>query len=352
MPRPTTKDLASHLGMSRSTVDRVLNGRPGVKEATVKAVNKAIEELGFERNIAAANLAKNRIYRFVFLLPRQPGEFLSELEAQVTLLAKGLAVENVAVSFQRVLETDPHKSVAILGKYSAKNVDGVAVLAPDSPQLRDGLARLADRGVHVVRIVSGRQDEGQSAFIGIDNRAAGRTAARLLGSFAPTSDGQVVVVTDAMTATENAERRLGFDQTLQARFPNLSALPTLETRGDKDRTREVLQTAFRNYDNVVGVYVMGSEAGFALSALDELGAFGKTSVIAHERTAISLNYLAQGKIDALIVQDPGHVVRSAVRVLRARVDNRPLLATQDAIRIEILLQENLANQHLARSDDT
>ncbi|MEM7715649.1 MAG: LacI family DNA-binding transcriptional regulator, partial [Cyanobacteria bacterium P01_A01_bin.68] len=37
-------------------VDRVLNGRPGVREATVEAVNAAIERLGYVRNQSAANL--------------------------------------------------------------------------------------------------------------------------------------------------------------------------------------------------------------------------------------------------------------------------------------------------------
>ena len=66
MLRPTTKDLAKEAGVSRATVDRVLNGREGVKEKTVIRVNEAIEKLGFVRNIQAANLAKSQKYRFVF----------------------------------------------------------------------------------------------------------------------------------------------------------------------------------------------------------------------------------------------------------------------------------------------
>ena len=66
MPRPTTKDLAKAAGVSRATVDRVLNGREGVKKKTVDRVNAAIEELGFVRNIQAANLARSQTYKFVF----------------------------------------------------------------------------------------------------------------------------------------------------------------------------------------------------------------------------------------------------------------------------------------------
>ena len=43
MLRPTTKDLAKAAGVSRATVDRVLNGREGVKKRTVDRVNDAIK---------------------------------------------------------------------------------------------------------------------------------------------------------------------------------------------------------------------------------------------------------------------------------------------------------------------
>jgi LacI family transcriptional regulator len=64
-------------------------------------------------------------------------------------------------------------------------------------------------------------------------------------------------------------------------------------------------------------------------------------IIAHERTPFTETGLQTGQIAALITQDPGHLVRSAVRILRARCDHREVLASQEKIRIEILIRENL-----------
>ena len=47
------------------------------------------------------------------------------------------------------------------------------------------------------------------------------------------------------------------------------------------------------------------------------------------------------RIDAVIAQDPGHAVRSALRIMRARSDHREPLASQERIRIEVLLKENI-----------
>lgn len=55
-PLNTTAALARHLGISRWTVSRVLNGHSGVKEETVRKVQNAIEELNFQPSALARSL--------------------------------------------------------------------------------------------------------------------------------------------------------------------------------------------------------------------------------------------------------------------------------------------------------
>src|SRR5210317_1314738 len=55
-----TAALARHLGLSRWTVSRILNGHPGVKEETRQRVMKAVAELGFEPNKLARSLRGGR----------------------------------------------------------------------------------------------------------------------------------------------------------------------------------------------------------------------------------------------------------------------------------------------------
>lgn len=338
--RPTTKDLAKHAGVSRATVDRVLNGRTGVHNKTINAVNQAIKELGFVRNLSAANLAKSRVYRFEFLLPRKGDQFQETLIAQIEDLESAVRADGIEISYRRVLQRDPHRVVETLASIGADKIDGVAIMAPESPQVRDAIQRLTERGVHVVRFISGRPGDDHDNFVGIDNQAAGATAARLLGAFSNASDGRVLIVTESMNAFDSAERRLGFDRTLASRFPGLTALPTLETHGDAARTNHIITNSFRNFPDIVGVYVMSSEASVPLEIVSKSGSPGQHAVVAHERTPLTLDLLGQEKIDALITQNPGHVVRSAVRLLKGRCDGRPPLASQENIRIEILLKEN------------
>ncbi len=52
----TTLALAQHLGLSRWTVSRALNGHPGVKAETVERVQEAMNDLGFSPNALARGL--------------------------------------------------------------------------------------------------------------------------------------------------------------------------------------------------------------------------------------------------------------------------------------------------------
>ena len=82
--RPTVHDIAAEAGVSLATVDRVLNGRPGVAPADgPRKVETAVSRLGYVRDVTAANLARRRIYPLVFVIPAGPNSFMRVLEAEI-----------------------------------------------------------------------------------------------------------------------------------------------------------------------------------------------------------------------------------------------------------------------------
>lgn len=339
--RPTTKDLAKAAGVSLATVDRVLNERPGVRQKTVETVNHAIKEIGFERNQLAATLARKRGYRFGFVLPKEGDEFLREIllrvrEANVTGRAEMIEVKAI-----RIDEHDPHKAARALARVSAEDFDGVAVMAPETPQIRDAIKRMRERGIMTIPFIANQQDIVRDSFVGINNCAAGATAGRLMGRFTCGKMGSVAVVNETMQSRDTLERRLGFDGISNEFFPNLTVLPSLETFGDPERAHRIIETTLNANADLLGVYIIGSEARVPLEAMERLGHGKDLIVLAHERTPTTTNALKEGKLAAVITQDTGHLVRSAVRILRAKCENRSAVSSQERIRIEILIAENL-----------
>ena len=341
MGRATVHDLARAASVSLATVDRVLNRRGGVRAATIERVEQAVDRLGYRRDAAAATLAKQREYRLAFVIPTGVNSFLASLALEVRKLADVLRSERVFLSIVEVPPFDGEALVEALDRLQSQPLTGVAVVATDHAPVRLAVGSLAARGVGVVTQVSDAPGSGRAQYVGIDNSAAGRTAASLMGRFLRGVSGRVAVVAGSMLLRDHAERRFGFEQVLRTEYPNLIALPAVEGHDNAAVAETALGTELDRCRDIVGVYSLGAGNRGVLAALRKRGLAGTVCAIAHELTEHSRAALAEGTFAAILCQDPGHEARSAVRILRALADNRPFDAGQARIRIDIYLRDNV-----------
>ncbi|WP_058276158.1 LacI family DNA-binding transcriptional regulator [Ruegeria atlantica] len=340
MNKPTVNDIARVAGVSLATVDRVLNRRPGVRAVTVEKVQQAINELGYVRDTAAANLARQRIYNFLFVLPDTDNEFVEALSKQIVEQSRDQLIERTRMKIQRVAPFDPQEIVEILDALDSRDIDGVAVFGPETPSVRDAVKRARDKGVPVVALVSDLPSSDRDHFIGIDNVSAGRTAAQLMGRFVHRK-GKVLVLTGSRLARDHLERRQGFDLVIAEDFPHLEVVASVEGRDDPELIYKMMPEIFETYPDLVGIYSSAAGNAGLIQFLSDGNISKDLVIIAHELTPLSREALNRGTFDALISQDSGHLVRSAVRLLRATSDKVPFNKAQERIRIDIYLKENL-----------
>ncbi|MEM8541929.1 MAG: LacI family DNA-binding transcriptional regulator [Pseudomonadota bacterium] len=340
--RPTVYDIAKDAGVSLATVDRVLNNRPGVREKTIQQVQDAIAKLGYVRDVAAANLARQRSYDFICVLPDSKSEFLAEVRAAIDEAAAGLSPDRTSISVREFPLDNTNKLIELLGEIQAEVPDGVAIMAPETPAVRDAVKRIMAAGTHVTPIISDLPSTDRSHFVGINNVGAGRTAAQLMGRFLDSKAATILVVAGSMVSTDHAERRTGFDETMCIAFPQHNVLPTLEAFDKAENVRERVGEALRHHPDISGIYSIGAGNQGLVSILHETGRAKDIIVVAHELTDCSRNALMSGTFDAVIAQNVGHIVRSAVRTLKAQTDNLQTIESQERIRTEIFIAENLS----------
>ena len=340
MDRPTVHDIAREAGVSLATVDRVLNARAGVRQKTIDKVNDTIVRLGYVRDTSAANLARQRRYTFAFVLPEGPSQFAESIRAALRDAYSSSIADRLVLRVLSVPANDPHAIVRALLSLDTKKLDGLALMVPETPQVRDALARIKQEGIAIVALVSDLPNSPRDYFVGTDSIAAGRTAALLMGKFAR-KPGEILLVTNSMRSRDSLERRLGFDAVMQADFPHLTVIPTIESFDDPERMEELVFGMLIRKPQLAGLYSMGSGNLSVLRALRRSARVGEIPVIMHELTPPTRAALMANEIDAVIAQNVGHLVRSAIRVLRSFSDNLPIFKPQERLRIEIVLRENL-----------
>lgn len=340
--RPTVHDIAAEAGVSLATVDRVLNNRPGVRELTRDKVERAIASLGYVRDVTAANLAKGRSYKLIFILPAGDNSFMRGLEAEVRAAMARSAAERTEIDILSVPAFDPQALAKALAEAHRRGPAGVAVVAIDAPEVTDAVRRLRDDGIAVVTLVSDLPGSARDHFAGIDNIAAGRTAGTLIGRFLGSREGPVAVLAGSMLVRDHRERLEGFREVMRESFGSRSILPVIEGQDDPVLVEKLLGALIERHPDIAGIYSLGAGNRGLVAALEKAGR-AEVCVIAHELTSYSRAALLSGTIDALLNQDAGHEVRSAIRVLKARADGLPVIEAQERIRIDIFLKDNLPN---------
>ena len=198
----------------------MVNRRDGVRGKTAARVEAALAKLGDRPDAAATRLARTLSFRFAFILPIGANTFMTNLGEQVRRAADWLATQRAFVDVLHVDVFDPDALASALGSLPP-SYHGVATIALDHPKVRAAIDELANRGVPVVTLVSDAPSSRRLHYVGIDNPAAGRTAATLMGRFLRSRRGTIGVIAGSLVLRDHAERQFGFLQILSSEYPDL-----------------------------------------------------------------------------------------------------------------------------------
>jgi len=339
----TITQIAEAAGVSTATVDRVLNGRPGVNPATVQKVQAVMQAMGASMPSRGRPRASPD-YRFGFVLPAERRGFADQVDRVIAQAAGDFRHQHITEVTQRLPADSPAEFADALVRLT--DFDGLAVLGPDVPSVKLAINDLVRAGVHVVTIFSDVPGSMRAAFVGADNRAAGRTAALLLGrSLGPDTESRTVGLfcTESRFAAE-VDRQIGFAHALQERHPTASlwSLPDLPVDEDDvfAHVRQSMATQARGA--LSAAYVVGTGTSGVMAALKAEGYGARLTVAVHDLLESHRTMLVSGQVTYVLHQDLHYAVLSATRMLRALCESLRGGLAVSSPRVEIMTAENLA----------
>jgi len=335
-------EVAREAGVSLATVDRVVNGRHGVRRRTAEHIWETIERLESTPLPGRPSATRPHALHFDVILPAGTNTFMQNLDDQVVALGRELVEQGVTVTCHRVEGFNPAVLAATIlevGKVS----DGLAIAALENPVVREAVNQVAERGVPVVTLVCDLTNARTVGYVGLDNRAAGRTAGYLMGRFAGGRAGRVALIAGSigLSYRDHQEREMGFRDALYEQFGNLAIADRFEDQDDFQKAHEQTNIILDRFPDLLGIYNIGSGARGIAAALKERGAAGRVIFVGHDLTRFTRQYLIEGVMDAVINQDVVHEATGALQHLLA-FHNRPLPSPRlGAPRVEIFVRENM-----------
>ena len=226
--RPTSKDVATLAGVSRTTVSFVMNDRSDVKipEETRRRVRDAARELGYHPHASARRLAGGRSHVLALVLRQSPEQVAGDAVLAETL--RGLAAAARTGGFRVMVEPfaldDPMVTYTALLR--AQHADGLVISGPrvDDPFL----AELVRDGFPIV--LQGALPNIDAPSVDVDNVAGARGAVEHLISL---GHRRIACITNAPLVYTAAQDRLdGYRLALEA--AGLDAAPELVAEGAFD----------------------------------------------------------------------------------------------------------------------
>jgi LacI family transcriptional regulator len=323
------KEIAVQAGLSVATVDRALNGRPGVRLLTRQRVAEAIRDLEAQSRQRALTGRKFLIDLVMEAPARFTGEVRRALEAELPTLEPAVfrarfhlwevvGVETLVQALDRIRETGSH---------------GVILKAPDLPEVVAAVARLVQAGIPVVTIATDLPHSRRLAYVGIDNRAAGETAAYLIGAWLGSLRARVLVTLSSNRFRGEEEREAGFRHALRRHHPNIGIAEVSEGHGMDAETVALARRALTDDRSILGAYSIGGGNTAVLAAFADAGR-ACAVFVAHDLDADNARLLREGRISAVLHHDLRQDMRTACRhIMQAQGALREVAATLSPVQV-------------------
>lgn len=285
----TISKLAKLAGVSRGTVDRVLNNRGKVKPEVKEKIEKLIEEYGYVHK----KNKKPKSLNIGVILYLSGASFMKDIEKGINTAISEISNYKVNFFVKVSKDADESSQVKFIEDLS-NNVDGLLIMAINSEKVAEKLNKLK---IPILTINSDITITNKIGFIGIDNKESGKIAGELIKKKIK-DDTSILIITGFLTNMANSLRAEGFMECFNERRNKL----ILACSHDNEYEVEKIITENFNYDKKISaIYICSAGQGGVYRALKSYE--NRPIVIAHDKTENNLKRMERGDFDYIIDQD-------------------------------------------------
>ena len=332
----TMQQIAELSGVSRGTVDRVLHNRGRVDDEVAARVRKHAAELGYitktekkARGMQAEGSAAPAFRRIGIVTQLAQASFMLSIRRGLSEARSEAVAHGMEVVIRECLGVDEEQQCRALDELEEMGMDALAIMPVECDGVRERLQRLIqEKNVRVITFNTDIIGTKRLAFIGMDNRQGGQTAAGLLGTLMR-GKGTVIGVIGNFSNSTSLLRIAGFTEELSRSFPGISIAGVTPSLDSKEEVASIIRNALRSDPNLGGILMASSgqmgirdalEDPEVRKILEERENGSRPYVIIYDLTPKNRMLLNEDLVDFVIDQDGYYQGFRAVMTLVAMLD--------------------------------
>ena len=300
----TIKEIAAMAGVSRGTVDKVLNNRPGVKQETKEKVLQIAKKMNYQPNFLGKALvqSKDPIKLGIILTPEY-NPYIQEIIKGINEGRNEFSAFGLEIITKKLKSLDPFEQLSIIEELIAENVQGLAVFPLNNARVIDCLNTLIKENIAIVTFNSKVSGCNDLCFVGQDHYKGGRTAAGLMGRIC-NPDASIGVIISSMHLSCHQDRLMGFREKLMETYPNIKIVEIQENQDRGESAYQITKDYLKKYPDLQGIYLTSGGIFGIAQALEEAGKSSDIRVICHDVIDNTVELLSNGTVDFAIGQNP------------------------------------------------
>jgi LacI family transcriptional regulator len=314
----TIDAIAKASGVSRATVDRIINKRSRVHPRTRDHVLKTIERLRSERSQSETLLngrSRQAELRRIGFIIQASTPFTQSLIGEIGRCTLNKSLLGLLCAISGHVSKSDEETLRMIQQLEP-DVDALAIVCKNTSANIEILHRICQSGKPVVAVSTELDAASRAGFVGMDNRRAGQIAAFIMGrNLERTPDAEVAVVIGYFAYRGHEDREIGFRTTLREYFPHVQLLEVIKGEDSPDVAYEATHELLQRRPTISGIYnVAGGNQGVA-KAIMEAKLTRRPIHITHEVNADTEPLIKRYQIDYLLTQDLDQMILNIGEIL-------------------------------------
>lgn len=338
----TIKEIAELCGVSRGTVDRVLNKRGNVNPETAKRIEELASSLGYTPNKAATALAARKKNLTLGILVISEGNvFFDDVLKGIQNAIAELQSYGIRVIMKKMKGYGVSTQLKLIDELLAENINGLVLTPINDPLIAAKLTSLHETQIPVITLNSDIENAPRLCYVGIDYFKSGQIAAGLLGLLKP-NGCHTGIVTGSLKSLGHQGRIAGFLERIENKYPHIQVIDTLENNDDEIESFDITKTLLLAHPEIDALYLTAGGVYGACKAVQSVNPNHKVTIICCDDIPQTQELVASGFISATVCQQPITQGYLAVKGLFEYLVHGTLpTATDTLIKNEIKISENI-----------
>ena len=310
----TIKQIADMCGVSRGTVDRVLNHRGNVRPEKSKMILDMARKLNYVPNPAGKALVSRKSRPTVgILLPSKGIRFFDDVIDAMKQVEKKYALFGLKTVWRILAGYDVEAQCRAMEEIKP-SVNALIINPINDERVLRKINQFIAEDIFVVAVNNDIEGADAHQYVGSDYRSGGQTAGALLRMLRP-GGANIGIILGSRQILGHKRREEGFRSILEAEG-TFHVLAVEEDRDDDICAFERAASMLTEHPNINAVFLASSGGAYGVCrAIVSKGRERDLTVIAFDTIPAIVEMMHRGVVDAAIYQHPRQQGQKAMQLV-------------------------------------